>query len=171
MRIFQRSVKNVKLESEISMKFFFIKIFMILYCNVNTFRIIHNKWKYIFRSFPQSLDDSKHVLIHSMNIKIFSKKKDSSKFLTQIWSFPRSQYVAISPLANFECQKKFWDIFFKNRLSTHNMVISLELEAKKNTFECPFEIIGFICQQDFNQYTWNLRHLTNQDSARRYPCV
>ena len=50
-------------------KFFFIKIFLILYCNVNTFRIIHNKWKYIFRSFPQSLDDAKHVRIHSMNIK------------------------------------------------------------------------------------------------------
>ena len=45
MRILQRSLKNVKLESEISIKFFFIKIFLIVYCNVNTFRIIHNTSK------------------------------------------------------------------------------------------------------------------------------
>ena len=62
-------------------------------------------------------------------------------------------------------KKFFWDILSKirfhsfvgldleNRLSTHNMVISLELKAKKNIwwknqktfFECPFEIIGFMC--------------------------
>ena len=62
-------------------------------------------------------------------------------------------------------KKNFWDIFSKirfhsfvgldleNRLSTHNMVISFELKAKKSIwwknqnsfFECPFEIIGFRC--------------------------
>ena len=64
--------------------------------------------KYNFRSFPQSVDDAKHVRIDLMNIifLFFLKKKFSSKFLTQIWPFPRSQYEKISPLANFECQKK-----------------------------------------------------------------
>ena len=62
-------------------------------------------------------------------------------------------------------KKFFWDILSKirfrsfvgldleNRLSTHNMVISFELKAKKSIwwknqnsfFECPFEIIGFTC--------------------------
>ena len=62
-------------------------------------------------------------------------------------------------------KKFFWDILSKirfrsfvgldleNRLSTHNMVISFELKAKKNIwwknqnsfFECAFEIIGFKC--------------------------
>ena len=66
-------------------------------------------------------------------------------------------------------KKFFWDIFSKirfrsfvgldleNRLSTHNMVISLELKVKKNIrwknqktfFECPFEIIGFKCWPKF----------------------
>ena len=49
-----------------------------------------------------------------------------------------------------KCTKKF--CVLENRLSTHNMVLSLELKAKKNilwkiqktAFECPFEIIGFI---------------------------
>ena len=94
----------------------------------------------------------------------------SSKFLTQIWHFPRSQCEKIPSLANFECQKKFfWVILSKicfhsfvgldleNTLSTHNMVISLELKAKKSFwwknqktfFECPFEIIGFMCWPNF----------------------
>ena len=101
--------------------------------------------------------------------KFLLKKKFSSKFLTQIWLFQRSQYEKISPLANFVCQKKFWDVLSKirfhsfvgldleNRLSTHNMVISIELKAKKSFwwknqktfFECPFEIIGFTCWPKF----------------------
>ena len=66
-------------------------------------------------------------------------------------------------------KKIFWDIFSKirfhsfvgldleHRLSTHNMVISLELKATKNqkwknpknNLECAFEIIGFIWQPSF----------------------
>ena len=69
-------------------------------------------------------------------------------------------------------KKFFWDILSKirfrsfvgldleNRLSTHNMVISFELKAKKSIwwknqnsfFECPFEIIGFKCWLKF--YIW-----------------
>ena len=74
----------------------------------------------------------------------------------------------------------FWDIFFKirfhsfvgldleHRLSTHNIVISLELKAKKNIwwknqktfFECPFEIIGFIC--------WPLLTIWNPNSVKSW---
>ena len=68
-------------------------------------------------------------------------------------------------LPTLSVKKNFWDIFLKirfhsfveldleNRLSTHNVVLSLELKAKKNIWwkiqktalECPFEIIGFKC--------------------------
>ena len=51
------------------------------------------------------------------------------------------------------CFHSFVGLDLKNRLSTHNMGISLELKAKKsfewknqkNLLECPFEIIGFTC--------------------------
>ena len=101
--------------------------------------------KYDYGSFSQSSRDAKHVRIGLKNKKNFVEKKNSSKFLTQIWHFPRSQYEKSSLLANFECQKKFfWDLKSKirfhsfvgldleHRLSTHNMVISLELKATKN---------------------------------------
>ena len=124
--------------------FFFIKIFLILYCNVNTFRIIHNKWKYIFRSFPQSMDDAIHVRIHSMNIKIFFKKKVFIEISDSNLIFPTDSIWGNLTTCQLCVSKKiFWDIFPKirfhsfveldleNRLSTHNMVLSLELKAKK----------------------------------------
>ena len=46
--------------------------------------------------------------------KILLKKKFSSKFLTQIWHFPQSQYEKSSLRANFECQKKMLRHFCKN---------------------------------------------------------
>ena len=77
-------------------------------------------------------------------------------------------------------KKIFWDILSKirfrsfvgldleNRLSTHNMVISFELKAKKNIwwknqktfFECPFEIIGFICWLTKKFQNWILNNLS-----------
>ena len=73
------------------------------------------------------------------------KQKFSSKFLTQIWHFPWSNYEKSSLRANFECHKIFFldlkskirfhsfvGLDLEYRLSTHNMVISLELKATKN---------------------------------------
>ena len=74
-------------------------------------------------------------------------------------------------------KKFFWDILSKirfrsfvgldleNRLSTHNMVISFELKAKKNIwwknqnsfFECAFEIIGFTCWPRMQKFTLKLK--------------
>ena len=50
--------------------------------------------------------------------KILLKKIFSSKFLTQIWHFPRSQYEKSSLLANFECQKKFFETLNQKSAST-----------------------------------------------------
>ena len=56
-KILQRSLKNAKFGFEISMKtFFFIKIFLILYWNVNTFRIIYKTWK-AFVVLSQAVND------------------------------------------------------------------------------------------------------------------
>ena len=68
-------------------------------------------------------------------------------------------------------KKIFWDLKSKirshsfvrldqeNKLNIYNMVISLELKAKKNiwwknqknVFECPFEIIGFISGPNYSE--------------------
>ena len=126
------------------MKMFFIKFFLIIYCNVNTFRIIHNKWKYIFRTFPQSLDDAKHVCIHSMNIKFVFKKKVFIEISDSNLIFPtESIWGNLTTCQLWVSKKVFWDIFFKicfhsfvdldleNRLSTNIMALSFELKAKK----------------------------------------
>ena len=102
--------KNFMEISDSDLKFFRVLWRILIPCGL--FSYAYYWLKYNFRSFPQSLDDAEHVRIHSMNIKFFSKKKFSSKFLTQIWSLKRSQYETISPLANFEYQKKKFEKFF-----------------------------------------------------------
>ena len=90
MRILQRSVKNVKLESEISMKkFFFIKIFLILYLNVNTFRIIYNTWKALIAVSKTVNDPSQgqHILQKLDEILIWYCRRIHTQLKT-VWICP-----------------------------------------------------------------------------------
>ena len=105
----------------------FSKIFEEFWYYRESFHVLTTDWNTTLEVF-HSLDDVKYLRIHSMNIKkFFKKKKFSSKFLTQIWSFQRSQYDAISPLANFECQKKFfWDL-----------TVVVYFSYPPRTFTCP----------------------------------
>ena len=58
MKILQRSLKNAKFESEISLKTFFHQNFSHpLYCNVNTFRSINKTWK-AFIVLSQAVNDT-----------------------------------------------------------------------------------------------------------------
>ena len=101
--------------------------------------------KYNFRSFPQSLDDTEHVRIHSMNIKFFFEKKVFIEISDPNLIFEtESIWDNLTTCQLWVSKKKIRDIFSKirfhsfveldleNRLSTHNMVLSLELKAKKN---------------------------------------
>ena len=103
-----------------------------------------NWLKYDYGTFSQSLGVAKHVGIGLKNIKIFCWNKI---FHRNFWlKFDLSHGVNMRQshhLPTLSVKKNFWDIFLKirfhsfveldleNRLSTHNMVISLNLRAKK----------------------------------------
>ena len=104
--------------------------------------------------------------IHPMNINFFQEKSFHWNFWPKfdLWNGVNMRQFYHLPTLSV---KKNFETFFKNPLpqfcrawsgeqitvSTHNMVLSLELKAKKilgeqfqkNAFECPFEIIGFTC--------------------------
>ena len=72
--------------------------------------------KYNFRSFPQSLDDAKHVRIHSMNIKIFSKKKVFIEISDSNLIFPTESIWGNLTTCQLWVSKKKIETFFKNPL-------------------------------------------------------
>ena len=122
--------------------------------------------KYVYGSLSQSLLDVKRVRIGIKKIKKFCWKKF---FHQNFWlKFDISHGVHVRKddrmptssikknfLRHFSkiCFHSFVGLDLENRLSTHNMGISLELKAKKSfewknqktLLECPFEIIGFTC--------------------------
>ena len=68
--------------------------------------------KYNFRSFPQSLDDAKHVRIHSMNIKIFFEKKVFIEISDPNLIFEtESIWGNLTTCQLWVSKKNFWDIF------------------------------------------------------------
>ena len=68
--------------------------------------------KYNFRSFPQSLDDAKHVRIHSMNIKFFFEKKVFIEISDPNLIFEtESKWDNLTTCQLWVSKKKFWDIF------------------------------------------------------------
>ena len=101
--------------------------------------------KYLYGSLSQSLLDVKRVRIGIKKIKNFCWKKI---FHQNFWlKFDISHGVHVRKddrMPTSSVKKKFWGIFSKicfhsfvgldleNRLSTHNMGISLELKAKKD---------------------------------------
>ena len=121
--------------------------------------------KYDYGSFSQSSSDAKHVRIGLKNKKKFCwKKKIFIEISDSNLTFPtESIWEKFTACQLWVSKKIFWDLKSKirfhsfvgldleHRLSTHNMVISLELKAEKNIwsknqktfFECHFEIIGF----------------------------
>ena len=101
--------------------------------------------KYSFRSFPQSLDDAKHVRIDLMNIKIFFEKKVFVEISDPKLTFPTEWiWDNLTTCQLWMSKKFFWDLKSKirshrfvrldqeNKLNIYNMVISLELKAEKN---------------------------------------
>ena len=100
--------------------------------------------KYDYGSFSQSLGDAKHVRIGLLNIKKFCWKKSFHRnFWPKFDISHRANMRKVHCVPTLSVKKKFLDIFLKihvhsvvgldleNRLSTHNMVISLELSATK----------------------------------------
>ena len=70
--------------------------------------------KYNFRSFPQSLDDAKHVRIHSMNIKFFFEKKVFIEISDPNLIFEtESIWDNLTTCQLWVSKTFFWDIFKK----------------------------------------------------------
>jgi len=114
--------------------------------NPSSFLLLACNWlKYDYGTFSQSLGVAKHVRIGLKNIKIFCWNKI---FHRNFWLKFDISHGAITRkvpyVTTLSVKKFFWDLKSKirfhsfvgldleYRLSTHNMVISLELKAIKN---------------------------------------
>ena len=100
--------------------------------------------KYDYGSFSQSSSDAKHVRIGLKNKKNFVEKKIFIEISDSNLTFPtESIWEKFTACQLWVSKKIFWDLKSKirfhsfvgldleHRLSTHNMVISLELKAIK----------------------------------------
>ena len=136
-------IKNVFIEISDPNLTFFSDLWRILR-PLGLFSYAYYCLTYNFRSFPQSLDDAKHVRIQSIGIKNFCWKKSFHRNFWPKFDFSNGVNMRKSHHLPPLCVKKnFWDVLSKirfhsfvgldleNRLSTHNMAISLELKAKK----------------------------------------